>query len=113
MRKEGPPVRTLLKYVLAGMIFAFLAPFLEFTGQTMEPVPAAEPVYETTATWGDFDEIRLFRYYRLEDVPDIKSVPKTDTEYHGTAYAYISTDGPITIEFGECWEAMYREEEQK
>lgn len=117
MREKKTTMKEILEPALAcaviGAIVAVTAPLLRFSGQTMQPVPDVHPVYEVTATWGSFDEIRLFRYYTLEDVPDIEDVPKKNTEYHGTEYTFVGVDGPVKIEFGECWEAMYREEEQK
>ena len=117
MHKEKIFVKAALKLlsvsIFAGALLALLSPLLRFSGQTSVPVSDAVPVYEATGTWGDFDEIRLFRYYLLEDVPDEDSIPKKNTEYHGTEYAYVGCDGPMKLEFGECWEAMYREEEQK
>lgn len=117
MHKEKMSAKAALKLLTMGMfagaLLALLSPLLRFSGQVSVPVADPSPIYEVTGTWGSFDEIRLFRYYLLEDVPDAAGIPKKNTEYHGTEYTYVGTDGPVTIEFGECWEAMYREEEQK
>lgn len=104
---------TLRCVIAAGIILLFACPFLRLAGQTVTPVTDAEPVYEMTANWGSFDEIRLFRYFRLEDVPDVGSVPAWDVEYHGETWKYVGSEGPVRIEFGDCWEAMYRKEEPK
>lgn len=99
-----------LRYAAAaGILLLLFSPLLKMAGRTVVPAADAEPVYETTATWGDFDEVRLFRYFRLEDVPALESVPPYDVEYRGETWEYVETYGePVRIEFGDCWEAMYR-----
>lgn len=64
---------------------------------------------ELTGFWGNFDEIRLFRYYLESEVPDMDDVPDKDVEYGDATYEHVSTSGPVDIGFGPCWEAMYRE----
>lgn len=107
--KKKIDMKLMIMGIIAGALLALCAPLLSFSGSTVmrsEPMP----VQELTGFWGDFDEIRLFRYFRLEDVPEASGVPAGDTEYHGATYRLVSVDGPLQTEFGDCWEAMYVEE---
>lgn len=71
--------------------------------------PDPEPVWNVGYTHGPFDEVWIAYYYRTEDVPDAASVPTGDKEdSRGNRYVFDSVDGPVSTEFGPCWEAAYR-----
>lgn len=73
-----------------------------------EPVPEPEHVQELTATWGSFDEVCLYRYYKRADYPDRPVKPGHEIEYGGENWSCIACDDIIGTNFGDCWEAVFR-----
>lgn len=71
-----------------------------------------EPVIEMTAFYGPFDDIALFRYYKITDMPDSPELPAEPVDYDGRTHRPESVDGPVDTRYGACWEVLYMEVEK-
>lgn len=72
-------------------------------------VETPEPVWSEGYTWGSFDELRMVRYYLIEEVPDMDGVPTDDIESVKGTYEFLYVEGPVDTDFGPCWAAVYRD----
>ena len=73
-----------------------------------EPVPEPNHVQELVATWGSFDEICLYRYYKRTDYPEQPVAPGHVVSYNDEDWTCVVCDDIIGTNFGDCWEAVFR-----
>lgn len=98
---------------IAAALMAALVLAVAAFGLLREPAPGAAadfpaPVRSETYTWGSFDELRMSRYYGLEDVPDGSRIPRYVPEDPDGPYELVEVNGPVDTGSGPCWEAVYR-----
>lgn len=111
-----PPSRMTVwqrRLIILGLAVMAIYALMTIAGKTMwaivpEPVPEPEHVQQITATWGSFDEICLYRYYKRADYPEQPVAPGYKIAYDGETWSCIVCDDIIGTNFGDCWEAVFR-----